>query len=272
MPPTVPFYVSIPLVGRKSAEQWDHVSTRLQTCLQSYFRSTDPDFRIVISGHETPDIPELADPRVAFLEMGYPSNHFPPELYRRDKRAKRKNNLDWITERGGGDVFVADADDHIHRTLIERVRKANHPHGHVVERGLIVGLDARAVATIPGVYSSNFNRVCGTSSIFRVMGLDPGSKAWRLPLQNHAHVATYAAELGRPLNVIESDSVAYVIASLHTAALLNRRTESSVKKLQKRIRRRRLKLTSETIEGYHLEPLLGGRVSFSRWLRGKLRR
>ena len=83
---------AISLKSRIVSRNWDQVQANLSMTLRSILRNTDQNFRIIIAGHEKPDIKEIEHSQVTWLSVDFPPPVPPgsaPE-FSEDKRHKRR--------------------------------------------------------------------------------------------------------------------------------------------------------------------------------------
>ncbi|MDQ1004178.1 uncharacterized protein (UPF0333 family) [Neobacillus niacini] len=67
---------AISLKSKRSSRNWTRVQNNLARTLRSIINNTDQNFRIVIAGHEKPNITEMKHERVTWLPV-----HFPPPTH-----------------------------------------------------------------------------------------------------------------------------------------------------------------------------------------------
>jgi hypothetical protein len=96
--------------------------------LTSIRAQTDPDFRVVILGHDRPATLPDDDPRVEFLEADWPAEA--PGPHNADSGRKKHAINDLVLERGGGLLMFVDADDWVDRDLVSSARGAIRPRRH----------------------------------------------------------------------------------------------------------------------------------------------
>jgi hypothetical protein len=78
MPDCEPFTFGIALIPRAAAHNWPLIETLLDLTLTSVCAQTDPDFRVVIAGHDRPRIiPD--DRRFTFVEVDWPAQEPGPD-------------------------------------------------------------------------------------------------------------------------------------------------------------------------------------------------
>src|SRR5690606_10815211 len=103
-----PFTFGIALIPRASARNWRLVEALLDLTLASVRAQTDPNFRVVLVGHDRPGrLPR--DPRFAFLEADWPVEAPGPD--NADSGRKRYLINEFVLARGGGYLMFLDADD-----------------------------------------------------------------------------------------------------------------------------------------------------------------
>lgn len=161
-----PFTFGIALIPRASARNWRLVEALLDLTLASVRAQTDPNFRVVLVGHDRPGrLPR--DPRFAFLEADWPVEEPGPD--NADSGRKRYVINEFVLARGGGHLMFLDADDWVPVDLVERVRACMGPHsaGALIDTGFVVDLQTLRAARVPqpGVFDGGFHRICGSSAV-----------------------------------------------------------------------------------------------------------
>ena len=129
----------IPLVSRRVARDWASTKQLLSTTLGSIFNQHDRDIHVIVACHETPEIPEIADPRVTVVNARFDIPRFRWEM-EIDRMRKLELLGAALKARGGGIQFVVDGDDYVRNTLAAEIRAAGTKVA-VVQRGY--RLDAR---------------------------------------------------------------------------------------------------------------------------------
>lgn len=162
-----PFTFGIPLLPRTAATNWPLVQALLDLTLTSLRAQTDRDFRIVIAGHDRPDLAAASD--VDFLQADWGA-----EAVRGDNldsgRKKSLISAD-VTGRGGGLLMFVDADDWIDKRLVETARATIRPHqiGGIITSGEATDIQSLRTISLPhaGLFDAAFHRLCGSSIIAR---------------------------------------------------------------------------------------------------------
>ncbi|MCD9027308.1 FkbM family methyltransferase [Luteimonas sp. BDR2-5] len=210
------FVFGISLAGKQSDEGWARTQFILARTLRSLLNQSDPRFRVVICGHERPDLPALDDPRVIFMTADIPKPKGSSQ-YRDDKMWKRRLIGAALRNLGGGYFFPLDADDLVHRDLVHHVLADDNRRGYNIDRGYVEDFAGGRIAPVPGVWSVSFDRVCGSSAViyFEPEDLPRNGKMegalYFNHFQSHAYWPIVAEEWGRPLDSVPFPAAVYVV-------------------------------------------------------------
>lgn len=255
-------FFSIPFAGRSDAAGWTIACRLLGNTLASILNQTDPEFEVVITGHERPPIEALNDPRVVFLEAAF-GKPVDRDGRRKDKILKRNNNASYISSRGGGVIVYFDADDHASRNLVKYIRDRDDPNGYLFERGYVI--DARSLTI--GLFE-NFHQRCGSCGAIRFTSAEiddglaekPGS--YYKKFKRHGAWPEAAAREGRPLHAVPFPAAVYVLntsqnmSSWRGEGVLARRLEA--------VRKRRIPLDRGLLEEFSLGAIVSSRSRTTR--------
>ncbi len=169
-----PFIFGIPLIARASARDWPRVEALLGLTLASLQAQTDRDFRIVIAGHDRPRT-VFDDPRLSFLAADWPAEPVRPDNL--DSGRKKHAIGERVRAEGGGLLMFVDADDWVDRRLVEAARATIGPHqiGGLIATGFATDLCALRAVPLPHprIFHGGFHRLCGSSTIARLVPDDP---------------------------------------------------------------------------------------------------
>jgi hypothetical protein len=169
MPSPESFTFGIALIPRACARNWQLIETLLDLTLTSVRAQTDPDFRVVIAGHDRPRILPR-DRRFTFVEVDWPAQHPGPD--NADSGRKKHAINEMVLAGGGGLLMLLDADDWVHMRLVEAARAliGEHQIGALIEQGLVTDFRTLRAATLPHprVFRGEFHRVCGSSAVARL--------------------------------------------------------------------------------------------------------
>jgi hypothetical protein len=155
------FVFAIPVKPRRETTQWDVVSANLARTIRSVQGATDGNFQVFICGHEHP-CPDLDDSRITFVraqfEYGAES-----EQGSQDKARKLVLLGNTLREQGYDEFYVMflDADDLVHKGLVEHVLATDNRRSHLVSRGYVYD----SVTGNMTLRESAFDQVCGSSFI-----------------------------------------------------------------------------------------------------------
>ena len=197
-----PFTFGIALLPRASARDWELVETLFGLTCASVAAQTDPDFRVLVAGHDRPrTLPD--DPRVRFVRADWAVE--PPGPHNGDGGRKKDLLSDLVLDTGGGLFMALDADDWVDVRLVETARRCMGAHamGGLVGAGFAVDFQRLhwSRLPLPGMPDIEFHHVCGSSTVARLRpGLaDPRRRnAFRL-LRSHHEWIEVAAEHGAGL-------------------------------------------------------------------------
>jgi Putative rhamnosyl transferase len=174
MAPAEPFTFGIPLIARAATRNWPLVEALLDLTLTSVRGQTDPDFRIVIAGHDRPDTaPD--DARTTFIAADWPAEAVRSDNLDSGRKKHAINEL--VRQRGSGLLMFLDSDDWVDVRLVETARAvigANHIGGLI---GSGFATDFRNLRHIvvphPAIFNGEFHRLCGSSTVARLRPEDP---------------------------------------------------------------------------------------------------
>ena len=112
----------ISLKSKKVSRNWNIVQTNLSRTLRSILNNTDQNFRIIIAGHEKPNIEEMNHDRVTWLSVSFSRPRYISQ-YSIDKFRKRRVIGAYLRKIGFSGYFMPlDADDWIHYRFVEFIR------------------------------------------------------------------------------------------------------------------------------------------------------
>lgn len=156
------FYFGIPFISKHAAVDWDKSVALLNNTLSSVAQQTDKRFRCLIACHDIPDVREEYKPFITFLPIDTP----PPDslsLMRQDKGRKKREIAVHLRQQGGGYLMFLDADDLVHKKLVEHALAQQAEHGYILKHGYMYYTGARKIMPVEGV----FDQQCGSCAIFR---------------------------------------------------------------------------------------------------------
>lgn len=210
------FVFGISLASKRASKDWETTTTLLRRTLRSVLNQDDPRWRVIVCGHERPDLEELDDPRVLFLRADID----PPvssAQFRRDKMWKRRLIGSVLKSWGGGYFFPLDADDLVHKSVVKHVLSHDNRRGYSIHEGYAEDYLGGRMAPVPGVWSQTFDRVCGSSAVLYFEPDDlpsDGKNSDRLYFnlfQSHAYWPVVAEECERPLDRFPFAAAVYVV-------------------------------------------------------------
>ncbi|MBS4176692.1 alginate lyase family protein [Lederbergia citrea] len=157
--PEIAFAIS--LKSKTVSHDWEKVQKNLALTLRSLFSNTDQNFRVIIAGHEKPNIEELNNIRVTWVPVKFP----PPKSSRgfvSDKYRKRKAIGAYLRKSGFSGYFMPlDADDWIHYRFVEYIRSLPISDAFILNKGFMVNVFQNEAWV-----RDLFYKGCGSSAVF----------------------------------------------------------------------------------------------------------
>ena len=211
-----PLVFGISLASKQVSSDWARTTELLGHTLASLLAQSDPRFEVIICGHDRPELEAMRDPRVRFItaDAKPPTD---PRKYRTDKMRKRRLIGMALRELGGGYFFPLDADDLVHIDVVRHVRETDNKRGYVITSGYALDYAGQKLAPIPGVWSSDYNRVCGSSALIYFepdelpVDGDNEEELYFNLFQSHAYWPVLAEEFGRRLDPLPFPAGVYVL-------------------------------------------------------------
>lgn len=204
------FVFGIPLIARSRAADWERVDALLGLTLCSVLAQDDPDFEVLLAGHDVPPCwPALTagDRRFRFLPARHEAER--PTGRNDDAGIKKWAIKEEVTRGGGGLLMYLDADDLVARNTVAAARAGIGPVsvGGVLARGVILDVASGQAAALPDprIYDGGFHELCGSSTIARIEPTsdDPVRRDPYEVLGSHHVWPERAAEAGLRLDWLE---------------------------------------------------------------------
>jgi hypothetical protein len=211
-----PLVFGISLASKQASPDWGRTTKLLSHTLDSLLAQSNPEFEVVVCGHDRPGLDQFADGRIRFIESDIrpPAD---PRRFREDKMRKRRLIGSALREMGGGYFYPLDADDLVHREFVAHIRNTDNRRGYVVVAGYALDFAEKRLAPIPGVWKADFNRVCGSSALLYFLenelpvGGENEDDLYFNLFQSHAYWPVVAQEHGRPLDDVPFAAAVYVL-------------------------------------------------------------
>lgn len=207
----VPFLFAIPLVAKSVARDWERACQLLSCTLDSILNQTNPNFKVALICHDVPDIPKLLDPRVVILKSLSPIPSTPNEQMV-DKGHKKRLACAYLYGLGGGWIMLVDADDLVSNRIVDYVCKSDAKYGLLIDDGWEFDCVIKKMTKAP-----RFNRMCGTSAIFKFSKNELPSNALHDQrtlsdaFESHRLWRETSMNLGRPLDFVNFRAAIYTI-------------------------------------------------------------
>lgn len=152
---------AISLKSKRVARNWETVIKQFGKTLRSILNNTHQNFKIIVAGHEKPDIKELNNNKVTWIGVNFPISRSKVGMST-DKMNKRKAIAQYLSAEGFSGYFMPlDADDWVHYRLVEFINKTPFTKAIIFNKGIMSNLMKNEIWMI-----SNFYKHCGSCSIF----------------------------------------------------------------------------------------------------------
>ncbi|MBP3041455.1 hypothetical protein J9303_18585 [Bacillaceae bacterium Marseille-Q3522] len=207
---------AISLKSRKVSHNWGNVERNLAKTLKTLLRNKDQNFRVIIAGHEKPEMEELQHKNVEWIDVNFPA----PENrhdYENDKMRKRYVIGAYLREIGYSGYFMPlDGDDWVHYRFVEYLRSQPFHDAFILNKGLMVNLSQKTMWS-----RYRFHHGCGSSSIFyfanedfpKTPKLDLSMNVpFDIVLKHHPKLIVYLKEDKKSFQMIDFPLVAWVLA------------------------------------------------------------
>jgi hypothetical protein len=168
----------IPVKSQAVASSWEQVSVLLDRSLRSIGSQTSQNFRVLVVCHEKPET-QFDHPNIQYIQVDFPPPYFDQEkqqhnsqtipspkkrtLLNADKAKKILIGLEYAHPFSPTHTMVVDADDCVHRRLVEFVEQQPQANGWVLTRGYMYQEGSFWLLQ----NTQNFHQICGSSVIIR---------------------------------------------------------------------------------------------------------
>ncbi|WHX98464.1 hypothetical protein [Neobacillus sp. DY30] len=207
---------AISLKSKKVSHNWAIVERNLSTTLKTLLSNTDQNFRVIIAGHEKPEIEELQHKNVEWIAVDFPAPENPND-YENDKMRKRYSIGRYLSDAGYSGYFMPlDGDDWVHYRLVEYLRSLPYHDAFILDKGLMVNHFRKTMWS-----RYRFHYGCGSSSIFyfanedfpKTPNLDLSNNVpFHIVLKYHPKLTVYLEEDNKSFQMINLPFVTWVLA------------------------------------------------------------
>ena len=256
-----PVYFCIPLIAKSRAGDWASICRHLAATIGSIYAQTDRNWRIIVVGDDLPSLTAKLDERYTFIRMVGSGNLSDLAGMNRDAGHKRYIAETEVAARGGGFVMQTDADDLIERTLVDFVRRNNHPFGYVIGRGIVFDFARQRAAAVPFTAGPDivFDQFCATCCVVRLPAGSAGAGRDAQMLvamlwTGHDQLRETFYLAGRPLMPIPFPAAAYLRFTGQNTSVDNKNDPQ--KWLVEAMAGSALALDNDLIRAFSFRPLL----------------
>jgi hypothetical protein len=201
----------IPLKSRAVSANWELAQRLCERTVRSILQQTSDQFRLFLVCTDRPEI-DLNHPSITVIQEEFPIPDERPESRMFDKGLKVRRGLVAAGAFGDGHVMMVDADDCIHRKIVEWVVSHDPGQSWVVDYGYYYSQGHRLVRLL-----KRFDQFCGTSFIARLEARDfpvdmvaPRGSYFDYLIDGHPQAAEYLRTHGRPVSLLPFPGTIYV--------------------------------------------------------------
>jgi hypothetical protein len=253
-------FFSLSLAGKDNQVVWEKRCSSLGHTLRSILNQTDSRFRIIIVGHEYPEIAEMNDRRIKFISCSFdkPKDRAGSFL---DKRRKRIISGRYIARKGGGYVVWMDADDLVSKNLVRYMRRKTDPNGYIFQNGYLLDFPSMIIAPIPGAWKKTFDQCCGSCAAIYFSREDIGESyseaiaSYYGRFVQHAKWQQVADNEGRPLHPVPFPAVIYVLNTAHNLSAMPTTGREYIQKINQEIIDNSIPLSPKIAKEFSIFPV-----------------
>lgn len=201
----------IPLVGAHHVSDWEAVTARLGTTLDSFMAQDNPNWRAVVCCQSKPDLPD--DPRISYLPFDDPA----PGNDKWRKLRVLADALPHLTD-APGYVMSFDADDLLGQGTVTEMLARQAAGGYLVRSGLVMDVATGDIAladrrSLTAPLRKPFWKLCGSCAAIYHDPANPASTKFIAEMTQHEHrMFPYLATLaGQTLDPLNRPSVLYML-------------------------------------------------------------
>ncbi|WP_018872900.1 alginate lyase family protein [Thioalkalivibrio sp. ALJ16] len=210
-----PFAFIIPVIPKARAMDWDSVVANLDNTLASVVNQADSRWVALVVYHDLPPSRYGEHPNIVWLRADFPP---PPSVSEgvQDKKNKTRLAGGWLRDQGydGVYAFCLDADDWVHKNLVEWILRHDNSSGYYINRGYVVDCNRNLLTE----KREKFYSYCGSCFIpfVRASELpkdanDKRARFSRLYSGKHRNYPEQARSLGKNIEEVDFPAVAYLI-------------------------------------------------------------
>lgn len=238
----------IPLKSKKVTSDWAVTCRLLDQTLNSLALQTCKDFRAVVVGHEKPNLSNTAWQIAEYITSPFDlpiikGNYKYYKDFNRisDKYHKIVTGIQFFRRENLSYLMVLDADDLIHKDLVDYVLKEKDPNGYIIKKGYQYYMKSKRL-----IYKQNLDKICGSTTIIHVDLVEfpemvnnesiSSLQSTSIPWGHLAHseMEAYFQQNNKPLRIIPLPGVVYVMQHGQNASDEFRETLNS--KLRERLK------------------------------------
>jgi hypothetical protein len=220
----------IPLKSREVSQDWSLVSRLCNQTINSILRQSCPDLKIILVCNQTPE-KLTQDSRIEVITDNFPIPMDRREIFL-DQKLKIKKGMLACRGFGEGYVMRMDADDFVHRQLVEYIKNHYGANGWYIPKGFVYQEDSDWI-----YIRNNFHFSTASSHIVWLTesdlpkSMETTDNDYFVDLWQHLRLKNTCEKLQRPLLPLPFRGAAYTIGHSESVMLHSLRNWQSLRKL-----------------------------------------
>ena len=190
------------LKSKRLAQDWRRTSRLCEASVRSALNQTDPDLKVILICHETPDWNTPIDDRLEVLIIDFPPPPPDPRKTMLDKWSKLARGMIRAGELKPDFVMLMDADDLVSNRLAHHAHRNRHANGWIFRRGYCYRYGSRWIE-VENSYNCGTNAIVSSRLIQFPHDMSPqGRQKCSVLRWGHTVIDTELEKAGTPLEVL----------------------------------------------------------------------
>jgi hypothetical protein len=210
---SAPFCFLIPVQSKQVSRNWSTIVRLLDLTLQSIFRQTSGNFRVLVACHEIPELPTKFDDRLRFVPVDFapPSPTAPTSERMQDKWDKLAVLMCELRRMERSHMMIVDADDLVSRRIVEYCQQNPTANGWMIKTGYRYAVGSRMIVLMPGTFTCGTDSILNASKIRFPQSRSPEEIQQCLPLvAGHTVIGEMMAKHGMALETLPFPGAVYM--------------------------------------------------------------
>jgi hypothetical protein len=201
----------IPLQSPSASKYWEITSALAVRCLSSVLSQTNPNFHVILVCNQPP-LGFEENSKLEVICKDYPAPDPNTGSRMKDKWQKVRVGLSAARKYAPTHIMIVDADDLLSNKISDYVNRFQDQNGWIMESGYVHDENSKFIY----YKKKEFNKICGSSSIIKVLPSDLPIDEFGQPTDSfilmwgHSIIAERMRERGKPLLSFPFPGVIYI--------------------------------------------------------------